>query len=87
MFEWALIGSNNEVVSILIGGGRLGEIQSLGRLFHLRKWFRQLRLSETVYWKECVHAARGFRIDERAQMGRCSSAHNIQRLTFMITDL
>lgn len=87
IFEWASIESNSEMVSILVEGGRATGFSVLGRIFDLRKWFRQIGIAEEEYVKARVFAVGFFRIDERSQMGRSSSAHNGQRLTFLIAEL
>lgn len=65
IIEWESIRSNNELVAILAEGGKHNCHKVLGRVFDLKKWFRQLGVTEEEYWKACAFAT---------QMGQGSSA-------------
>lgn len=47
--EWDSIDSNSEVVAMSTKGGNLAGFRVLGRLFDLKKWIRQIGISEQVF--------------------------------------
>lgn len=86
-FEWTEIHTNKQVIHVLAELADVLQEPILSWPIDFTDWFRQIAIDPDEYWKSIVLTPGGCRTDTRMQMGRCSSAHHGQRLSFLLAEL
>lgn len=86
-YDRSSIEANCEALDILSETQEATGLPLFGKTYDLTKWFRQLALADGELGKQVVHLDGGFRQDRRLQMGSAASAHNGQRVTFLLVGL
>lgn len=86
-FEWGSIERNSEALNVLASAAVASGAPLLGTTIDLEKWFRMHAVASNERWKTQTFFDGAYRTDRRLQMGRASSAHHGQRVTFLLVSL